>query len=131
MAKIQGTAGARSSSAVGMLNFVRSRNDVSCPRQPLFGLNPARTKRNQLAPAFLLLLFDISKDGVQIVFEAGRVRVAHSPYFVDNRIVHGFVSKSSSGVQMIGALIPLRTQTASISGRIVALAKCRQFHVNR
>ena len=62
---------------------------------------------------------------------AGSVLVTNSPHFIHNWIVHVFTSISSSGVQIIGALSPLARQTASITGRIVALAKCRQFHVNR
>src|SRR5436309_1531219 len=56
---------------------------------------------------------------------------ANAPHFIDNRVRHGFASKSSSGVQMIGALTPLAAQTASITGRIVAFARWRQFHVNK
>jgi hypothetical protein len=89
------------------------------------------SKGHKPAPALRLLLFDVSKDRVQIVIETGSVRIAHPPNFIDNRVIHGFASKSSSGVQMIGALNPLLAQTDSISGRIVALAMCRQFHVNR
>jgi hypothetical protein len=38
---------------------------------------------------------------------------------------------SSSGVQMIGGVRPAERQIASIVLRIVALAMCLQFHVNR
>ena len=38
---------------------------------------------------------------------------------------------SSSGVQMIGGIRPTERQIASIVPRIVALAMCLQFHVNR
>jgi hypothetical protein len=38
---------------------------------------------------------------------------------------------SSSGVQMIGGLRPSERQTASIVPRIVAFARCLQFHVTR
>ena len=74
---------------------------------------------------------DIVKNGMQVVIEAGRVGIANGSYFVNHWIVHGLDSKSSSGVQIIGALSPLATQTDSMTGRMVALAKCRQFHVNR
>jgi len=59
------------------------------------------------------------------------VRVTHAPNFIDNGVVLGLGSNSSSGVQMIGALYPLPAQTDSIKGRMVALAMCRQIHVNR
>jgi hypothetical protein len=59
------------------------------------------------------------------------LQLTRAPNFIDNRVVHGFGSKSSSGVQMIGALYPLPAQMDSIKGRMVALAMCRQFHVNR
>ena len=38
---------------------------------------------------------------------------------------------SSSGVQMIGGLRPSEREIASMVLRIVALARCLQFHVNR
>ncbi len=43
----------------------------------------------------------------------------------------GFLAGSSSGVQMIGGLKPSERQTASIVPRIVAFARCLQFHVSR
>jgi hypothetical protein len=63
--------------------------------------------------------------------KTGCMCVAHSPHFLDNGIIHGSVSKSSSGVQRIGALNPLLAQIDSIRERMAALAKCRQFHVKR
>jgi hypothetical protein len=111
--------------------LVRNRRGQSGRLYCLVRLNPGRCKRNERAPALLLLLFDIPKDRVQIVMKTGSMSIAHPTNFIDNRVGHGFASKSSSGVQMIGALSPLRAQTDSISGRIVALAKCRQFHVKR
>jgi hypothetical protein len=77
------------------------------------------------------LFFDVSEDRIKVVVEHRRVGVANAPNLVHNGIVHGFASKSSSGVQMIGALRPFPAQTFSITGRIVAFAKWRQFHVNR
>jgi hypothetical protein len=82
-------------------------------------------------PAQLFLLLDVLEDGVQIVIEAGGVGVANSTNLLHDGVVHGFGSISSSGVQMIGAFNPLAAQTDSIIGRIVALARCRQFHVSR
>ncbi|MGQ0734150.1 MAG: hypothetical protein ACT4QD_10880 [Acidobacteriota bacterium] len=38
---------------------------------------------------------------------------------------------SSSGVQMIGGVRPAERQITSIVPRIVALAMCLQFHVNK
>lgn len=43
----------------------------------------------------------------------------------------GFLTGSSSGVQMIGGLRPSERQTASIVPRIVAFARCLQFHVSK
>ena len=45
---------------------------------------------------------------------------ADSTNFINNWIVHGLASNSSSGVQMIGALNPLPLHTVSITGRITA-----------
>src|SRR5205807_931101 len=64
--------------------------------QRLVLLGPGRRKRNELASALLLPLFDVLKDRIQIVPEQGCVLVAHSPNFIDNGIVHGFVSKSAA-----------------------------------
>src|SRR5688572_5146978 len=43
----------------------------------------------------------------------------------------GFLVGSSSGVQMMGGVKPSERQTASIVLRIVAFARCLQFHVKR
>ena len=43
----------------------------------------------------------------------------------------GLLTGSSSGVQMIGGLRPSERQTASIVPRIVAFARCLQFHVSK
>jgi hypothetical protein len=79
--------------------------------------------------ALYFLLLDIFKDGVQIVIEARSVGIANSSNFLDNRVIHGFDSISSSGVQMIGAFNPLAAQTDSIIGRSAAFARWRQFQV--
>jgi hypothetical protein len=86
---------------------------------------------NELEAALLLSLFDVLENGVQIVVKTGGVSLSYPANLVNNCIVHGLESSSSSGVQMIGALNPLALQTASITGRIAALAKWRQFHVNK
>lgn len=86
---------------------------------------------NKLEPALLFSLLDVLENGVQIVVEADSVSVSYPTNLIDNWIIHDLDSSSSSGVQMIGALNPLALQTVSITGRITALAKCRQFHVNR
>ena len=43
----------------------------------------------------------------------------------------GFLAGNSSGVQMIGGRSPSERQTASIVPRIVAFARCLQFHVSK
>jgi hypothetical protein len=43
----------------------------------------------------------------------------------------GFLAGSSSGVQMIGGRSPSPRHTASIVLRIVAFARCLQFHVSK
>jgi hypothetical protein len=43
----------------------------------------------------------------------------------------GLLTGSSSGVQIIGGLRPSERQTASIVPRIVAFARCLQFHVSK
>src|SRR5207302_6422750 len=86
---------------------------------------------NELQAALLFSLLDVPENGIQIVVEPGSMGVTHPANLVDNWIVHGLDSSNSSGVQMIGALNPLALQTVSITGRIAALAKWRQFHVNK
>jgi len=54
--------------------------------------------------------------------------------FVDDWIPafhDGLLAGSSSGVQIIGGLNPAERQTVSIVLRMVALARCLQFHVSR
>ena len=43
----------------------------------------------------------------------------------------GFLAGSSSGVQMIGGRRPSARHVASIVPRIVAFARCLQFHVSK
>src|SRR5262245_61094590 len=83
------------------LDVRRNRNGGTSRRRLLVRLCLGRSEGHELAPALLLLLLNVSIDRVQIVIESGGVSVTHSPHFVDNGVVHGFVSKSSSGVQMI------------------------------
>lgn len=78
---------------------------------------------NEFSTALSFPLFNVAKNCVQVIVEAGRVRIAHTTDFVDDGIIHGSAPKSSSGVQMIGALKPLAVQAASIIGRIVAFAR--------
>ena len=51
-------------------------------------------------------LLDIQKNRAQVIVEPCCVRVTHSANFVDDGIVHGIESRSSSGVQMMGAFKP-------------------------
>jgi hypothetical protein len=54
--------------------------------------------------------------------------------FVDDCVPvfhHGVLVGNSSGVQMMGGVKPAERHTASIVPRIVAFAKCLQFHVRR
>lgn len=98
-------------------------------------LNVARRVGDDFAPgSFFPLLFaplQMFKDGFQVMVEASGQLVFDSTNFIDDRIVHGFAPKNSSGVQIIGALNPFAAHTDSMSGRMVAFARCRQFHVNR
>jgi hypothetical protein len=75
--------------------------------------------------------FQTSRLQTRVRLHALTHRLGNAPNLIHNGIVHGFASKSSSGVQMIGALRPFPAQTFSITGRIMAFAKWRQFHVNR
>ena len=89
----------------------------------LFRLARCRTKGHKRAATLLLSLLDVPKDRVQVVMEPRRVPVPYASDPIDDRVVHGYVSRSSSGVQIIGAIRPWPAQTASISGRIVAFAR--------
>jgi len=90
-----------------------------------------RDSLNKDEAAGLLALLNVPEDGIQIVIETSGVLVTDSTNFIDNRIVHGFASNSSSGVQMMGAIYPLTLQTCSMTGLIAAFARCRQFHVSK
>ena len=57
--------------------------------------------------------------------EASGQLVLDSPNLADDRIVHDFAHKSSSGVQMMGTVKPLAAHTLLITGRMAALAKWR------
>ncbi len=86
---------------------------------------------DELQPALLFPVLDVCKQGGQVVVEPRRIRVPNPPNLIHDRVVQTEPSRSSSGVQMIGARYPLASQTRSINGRIMALARCRQFHVSR
>ena len=91
-----------------------------------------RDSLNKYEATFLLAFLDVLEDSVQIVIETSGEGVADSTNFIDNWIVvHGLAYNNSSCVQMIGALNPFSLQIFSITGLITALAKCRQFHVNK
>lgn len=83
------------------------------------------------SPLFFSCSLDVLEYCIEVVIEHRRVGVANAPNLIHDGIVHAFASKSSSGVQIIGVLRPFSAQTFSITGRIVAFARCRQFHVNR
>jgi hypothetical protein len=89
------------------------------------------SKRNELETAAFLLLLDVSVNRPQIIIESRGMLRTNAANFVYDRIIHGITFLSSSGVQMIGTLYPLLAHTASITGRIIALAMCRQFQVKR
>jgi hypothetical protein len=65
-----------------------------------------RNSLNKDEAAFLFAFLDVLEDGRQIVIEASGMGVADSTNFIDNWIIHGLISNNSSGVQMIGALLP-------------------------
>jgi hypothetical protein len=69
------------------------------------------------------LLLDVLEYRIEVIIENRRVGVSYTPNLIHDRIVHGLASKSSSGVQMIGAFRPFSAQTFSIKGRILAFAK--------
>jgi hypothetical protein len=60
-----------------------------------------RNAINKMKATLFFALLDIHKNGVQIVIESGCVRIPNLPNLVNNRIVHGNGSKSSSGVQIM------------------------------
>ncbi len=51
------------------------------------------------------------------------MRITYPANFINNRVIHGLGSDSSSGVQMIGALYRMSRHTDSMIFRIAALAR--------
>ena len=96
------------------------------------GLHAFGFQRDDFAAAFCLFAANIVTNRIDIVVEVRCVFLPISPYLFDNGITkHGYVSMSSWGVQIVGGSYPLLRQTASIRGRIAAVAMCLQFHVNK
>jgi len=90
--------------------------------------------RKKHASAFPFVLADGGSDSISVEAVRATDVFPELVEFLDDRIpaLHdGLLAGSSSGVQMIGGLKPAERQTASIVLRIVALARCLQFHVNR
>ena len=72
----------------------------------------------------------VSNDVIQVVIEPLGMFVPDFSNFLNDGVCHGGPSINSSGVQMIGAGRWWPLQTRSITGRILAFAKCLQFQVS-
>lgn len=89
-------------------------------------------ERHNSTPVGALLFPERRDEGLQVVTMLGCKCRAVSPDFFHDRISpHTYVSISSSGVQMIGALSASARQARSILPRTAAFAMCLQFHVRR
>ena len=92
-----------------------------------------RRPKEHAAP-FPFVLADGGGDSIRVEVVSATDLFSELVEFLDDRIpaLHeGLLAGSSSGVQMIGGFKPAERQTVSIVLRIVALARCLQFHVNR
>ena len=70
--------------------------------------------------------------GVEVVGPTDPLTESVQPFDDGISALHDVLpAGSSSGVQMIGGFRPSERQTASMVLRIVALARCLQFHVRR
>lgn len=83
---------------------------------------------------FTFVFTDCGGDSIHIEIMCPADSLSELVKIVDDGVpaLHdGFLTGSSSGVQMIGGLRPSERQTASIVPRIVAFARCLQFHVSK
>lgn len=90
--------------------------------------------RTALLNGFSLMLSNRRGDPIHIEAVSPADSLAKPVEIFDNGVSachDGFLAGSSSGVQMTGGVRPSARQTASIVPRIVAFARCLQFHVNR
>jgi hypothetical protein len=80
------------------------------------------------------VLADSGGDSINVEVVGATDLFSERVEFLDDRVpaLHeGLLAGNSSGVQMIGGRKPAERQTVSIVVRIVALARCLQFQVNR
>lgn len=85
-------------------------------------------------PGFPFVLANGRSDLIRIEGVRSTDSLPEPVEFFDNGIAtlhDGFLVGSSSGVQMMGGVRPSERQMASMVLRIVAFARCLQFHVNR
>ena len=89
---------------------------------------------NQGATRFAFVLADGRGDSIHIEAMGTADSLAEFVEILDDGVSafhDGFLAGRSSGVHMIGGFRPSERQMASIVPRIVAFARCLQFHVNR
>jgi hypothetical protein len=94
---------------------------------------PWRDRKEHVAP-FPFVLADGRGDAISVEVVRATDSLSEFVEFLHDTIsaLHeGLLAGASSGVQMIGGLEPAERQTISIVLRIVALARCLQFHVSR
>jgi hypothetical protein len=99
---------------------------------PTFGTRSCRL--NQGATRFAFVSADGRRDSIDIEPMGTANALAEFVEIVDDGVsgLHDrSLTGSSSGVQMIGGCRPSERQMASIVPRIVAFARCLQFHVNK
>src|SRR5438132_706897 len=120
-----------SSSSASFISWMTIRRNRKGGLGRLQGLIRLVGKGYELEATAFLLLLDVSVDRPKVVVETCGMFRPNTSNLIYNRVIHGITFLSSSGVQMIGTLYPLLAHTASIAGRMVALAMCRQFQVKR
>jgi len=89
---------------------------------------------NEHPAAFPFVLANSRGDSISVEVVGVTNSFSQLVEFLDDRVSvfhERLLAGSSSGVQMIGGVKPSERQTASIVIRIVALARCLQFHVSR
>jgi len=93
-----------------------------------------RQLTNHGLSALVFVLADGRRDPLNVETVGATDRLADLVEVVDNDVAALHVEPpdgNSSGVQMIGGVKPAERQIASIVPRIVAFARCLQFHVKR
>jgi hypothetical protein len=94
-----------------------------CPGLAYWPARGVRDHTPACAARFLSAPAKVGEDGFEIALKGIDIGLTSFAGFFDDGIFHGSLTKSSSGVQMIGAPKPDLRHTSSILARRAALAR--------